>query len=68
MFPEKVAIVHEDRRYTYQQFEERVNRLSSRLRDAGLQKHDRVAFLAPNIPQLLGHTTPCPTRGASWCP
>ena len=41
MFPEKVAIVHEDRRYTYQQFEERVNRLSSRLRDAGLQKHDR---------------------------
>ncbi|MDQ3303818.1 MAG: AMP-binding protein, partial [Actinomycetota bacterium] len=42
VFPDKVAIVHGERRYTYQQFEERVNRLSSRLRDAGLQKHDRV--------------------------
>src|SRR3712207_1315685 len=41
VFPDKVAIVHGDRRYTYRQFEERVNRLSSRLRDAGLQKHDR---------------------------
>ncbi len=36
VFPDKVAIVHGERRYTYQQFEERVNRLSSRLRDAGL--------------------------------
>ncbi|HZY65189.1 MAG TPA: acyl--CoA ligase family protein [Rubrobacteraceae bacterium] len=53
IYPEKVAVVHEDRRYTYKQLEERANRLASRLRDAGLQKGDRVAFLAPNIPALL---------------
>jgi fatty-acyl-CoA synthase len=53
VFPDKTAVVHGERRYTYRQFEERVNRLASALRAAGLQKHDRVAFLAPNIPPLL---------------
>lgn len=53
VYPDKVAVVHGDRRYTYKQLEERVNRLASRLLDAGLQKGDRVAFLAPNIPPLL---------------
>ena len=52
VFPEKVAIVHGDRRYTYSEFEERVNRLASNLRNVGLQKHDRVAFLCPNTPAM----------------
>jgi fatty-acyl-CoA synthase len=30
VFPDKVAIVHGDRRYTYREFAERVNRLASR--------------------------------------
>jgi acyl-CoA synthetase (AMP-forming)/AMP-acid ligase II len=68
VFPEKVAVVHGDRRYTYQQFEERVNRLSSRLRDAGLQKHDRVAFLAPNIPPLLEAHFAVPDAGCVLVP
>jgi fatty-acyl-CoA synthase len=68
VFPDKVAIVHGDRRYTYQQFEERVNRLSSRLRDAGLQKGDRVAFLAPNIPQLLEAHYAVPDAGCVLVP
>jgi fatty-acyl-CoA synthase len=53
VMPDKTAIIHGDRRYTYREFEERVNRLASHLRAAGLQKHDRVAFLCPNIPPLL---------------
>jgi fatty-acyl-CoA synthase len=53
MFPDKIAVVHGERRYTYQEFEERVNRLASRLRDSDLQKGDRVAFLCPNIPPML---------------
>jgi fatty-acyl-CoA synthase len=53
MFPDKTAVVHGDRRYTYQEFEERVNRLASRLRDEGFQKGDRIAFLCPNIPPML---------------
>jgi fatty-acyl-CoA synthase len=53
VFPNKVAIVHGERRYTYREFEERVDRLASGLRAAGLEKHDRVAFLCPNIPPML---------------
>ena len=53
VFPDKAAVVHGARRYSYRQFQERVNRLASALRGAGLQKHDRVAFLCPNIPAML---------------
>src|SRR5690242_17991724 len=53
VFPDKPAVVHGARRYTYRQFHERVNRLASALRGAGLGRHDRVAFLCPNIPAML---------------
>jgi fatty-acyl-CoA synthase len=53
VFPDKPAVVHGERRYTYREFEARVNRLASALRRAGLGKHDRVAFLCPNIPAML---------------
>src|SRR3989475_9256958 len=53
VFPDKVAVVHGARRYTYREFEARVNRVASALRLAGLAKHDRVAFLCPNIPAML---------------
>lgn len=53
VFPDKVAVVHYARRYTYGELAKRVNRLASRLRAGGLQKGDRVAFLAPNTPALL---------------
>lgn len=63
MFPDKTAVVHEERRYTYRELEERVNRLSSRLRDAGLQKGDRVAFLCFNIPPMLEAHFAVPAAG-----
>jgi fatty-acyl-CoA synthase len=53
VFPDKTAVVHGSRRYTYRQLEERVNRLASALRAAGLGKQERVAFLCPNIPPML---------------
>lgn len=56
LFPDKTAVVHLDHRYTYREFEQRVDRLASHLRADGLQKHDRVAFLCFNTPPLLeGH-------------
>ena len=56
MFPEKTAVVYGERRYIYAELEERVNRLASRLRDSGLEKGERVAFLCPNTPPMLeGH-------------
>ncbi len=53
VFPDKTAIIHEKRKYTYREFAERVYRLASALRNAGMQKHDRVAFLCPNTPAML---------------
>jgi fatty-acyl-CoA synthase len=53
VFPDTPAVVHGQRRYTYRQLGERVNRLASALRGAGLGKQDRVAFLCPNIPAML---------------
>jgi acyl-CoA synthetase (AMP-forming)/AMP-acid ligase II len=51
--PDRVAVVHLDRRYTYAELGERVNRLASALRSHGLGSHDRVAALCPNVPALL---------------
>ena len=53
VLPDKPAVIHGARRYTYRQLEERANRLASALRRAGLRKLDRVAFLCPNIPAML---------------
>jgi len=63
VFPDKVAVVHGARRYSYRQFEERVNRLASALRGAGMNKHDRVAFLCPNIPAMLEAHYAVPAAG-----
>ncbi len=63
MFPDKEAVVHGDRRYTYREFEERVNRLASRLKDEGFEKGDRIAFLCPNIPPMLEGTFAIPAAG-----
>src|SRR5437763_9875630 len=63
IFPDKTAVVHENRKYTYREFAERVYRLASALRKAGMQKHDRVAFLCPNTPALLDAHFGVPAAG-----
>ena len=63
VYPDKVAVVHGKRRYTYREMGERVRRLASGLRDAGLEKGDRVAFIAPNIPPLLEAHYAVPAAG-----
>jgi fatty-acyl-CoA synthase len=50
---ERPAVVHGDRRLNYAELEERCNRLANALRDRGLERHERVAILAPNAPALL---------------
>ena len=68
VFPDKPAVVHGDRRYSFRQFEERVNRFASRLRADGLQKHDRVALLCPNIPTVLEAHFAVPAAGGILVP
>ena len=67
VLPEKLAVVHGARRYSYRQFEARANRLASALRRSGLRKLDRVAFLCPNIPAMLEAHQGVPALGAFSC-
>jgi fatty-acyl-CoA synthase len=63
IFPNKTAVVHGERKYTYREFAERVYRLASHLRACGMQKHDRVGFLCPNIPPMLEAHFAVPAAG-----
>src|SRR5215208_4276583 len=51
--PNRVAVVYGDVRHTYAELRERVDRLASALRARGLERHDRVAAVCPNVPELL---------------
>src|SRR6202012_1712328 len=51
--PDRVAVVDGDRRLTYAELCERVNRLAAALRAGGLERHDRVAALCLNGGALL---------------
>jgi fatty-acyl-CoA synthase len=53
VFPDRIAVAHGERRHTYRQFEDRVDRLVRALHGAGLERGDRVAFLSPNTPAML---------------
>ncbi|MFC5559422.1 long-chain-fatty-acid--CoA ligase [Ureibacillus thermophilus] len=55
LYGEKEAIIgyEGDRRYTYREFNHRVNQLSRGLQSLGIQKYDKVAYLAPNTIEML---------------
>src|SRR5438270_9238066 len=52
-FPNKIAVVCDEHRFTYAQFAERAWRLAGALRDAGARPGDRIAFLTTNCHRLL---------------
>lgn len=59
VYPNKPAVVYNDKVYTYAEFAKRVNQLAGALRRIGIKKGDRVAFMVPNIPEMLeGHYGP----------
>ena len=53
VFGDKEAVVHGDRRMTYREMAAQATRLAHALRDVGIGKGDRVAYLMPNIPEML---------------
>jgi fatty-acyl-CoA synthase len=68
MYPDKVAIAHGERRYSYRQFAERSWQLANALRAAGLQKGDRVAALLANSPPMLDAHFGVPAAGGILVP
>jgi len=65
VMPDKVAVICQDRCWTWQEFFRRVNRLSNALKEAGVRKGDKVAFLSRNFPSLLEGHYGIPLTGAA---
>lgn len=53
LYGSKKAIIGEDRAFTYEELNTRVNRLSHGLKAFEVQKGDRIAYLAPNSIEML---------------
>ncbi|MBX6395227.1 MAG: long-chain-fatty-acid--CoA ligase [Alicyclobacillaceae bacterium] len=53
LYPNKTAVIDGDKRFTYREFNERVNRLSHGLRKLGVDNGTKVAVLAPNTHPML---------------
>jgi fatty-acyl-CoA synthase len=68
VYPDQVALVHGDRRYSYRELGERSWRLGNALREAGLEKRDRVAVLLPNSPAMLEAHFGVPAAGGILVP
>ena len=52
VFPGKTAVIYGSRRHTYSEFAGAAERLAAAIRER-IEPGDRVAFLAPNIPEML---------------
>jgi len=65
VYPDKLAVVYGEKRYTYREFYERVNRLASALTRIGIGKDDKVAFICPNTPPMLEAHYAVPMIGAA---
>jgi fatty-acyl-CoA synthase len=64
VYPDKLAVVDGDRRFTYREFYRRCCRLADALRRRGIGRGDTVAVLAPNVPALLEAHYGVPMAGA----
>ena len=53
VFADREAVVYGERRMTYTQFSQEVTRVAHALRACGVNPGDRVAYLMPNIPEML---------------
>ena len=51
--PDRQAILFQDRRFTYQELQERVNRLTNALSDLGVGRGDRVATMQVNCNEMI---------------
>lgn len=65
--PAAIAIEDGTRQYSYAQFNERVNRLSNYLEEAGIGRGDRIAVLSENCIEYIEIVYAAAKRGAILC-
>lgn len=52
-FPDREGVVFQNKRYTFKEFDARVNRVANALIDMGLQRGEKVAILSYNSSEML---------------
>jgi acyl-CoA synthetase (AMP-forming)/AMP-acid ligase II len=68
VFADKTAIVYGDRRSTYREFAAEVTRVARALQASRIRSGARVAYLCPNIPEMLVAHFAVPLAGAILVP
>src|SRR5262249_59270723 len=53
IYPDRVAMIHGDRRLSYREFDARARRLASALARRGIGPGDTVSAVLPNVPAML---------------
>jgi len=64
VYPNRLAVVHGERRYNWRETLERCRRLASALTARGVERSDTVALIAPNIPEAFEAHYGVPMAGA----
>jgi len=67
-FPNNLALAYGSRKYSYSQFNARVNRLANALHSLGISKGDNVAILQYNYPETLESIFACFKAGIGAVP
>src|SRR5262245_66319524 len=62
--PDRVAVIHGDRRITYREFHARALRLAGALERRGIGPGDTVSAMLPNVPAMLDAHLGVPMTGA----
>src|SRR3982751_3749780 len=68
LYPDRVAVIDADSRWTYAQFLDRCDRWSAVLQKLGISPGDRVAYLSPNTNAQLESFYAVPQMGAVLVP
>jgi fatty-acyl-CoA synthase len=64
VYPQRISVIHGERRYTWRQSLERCRRLASALTRHGVGRGDTVALMAPNVPEAFEAHFGVPMTGA----
>lgn len=64
VYPDRTAVVYGDRRISYSELTAQTARVAQALRASGVGAGDRVAYLVPNLPEMLVAHFAVPLAGA----
>ena len=68
VFADEAVVAYGDHRMSYSEFGAEATRLAHALRASGIERGDRVAYMCPNIPEMLVANFGVPLAGAVLVP